>query len=167
LSVLSSRSFAADLICSSNEIHFIKSQKKNAQLVFGGYIFNKKLTQANGQTTWRCAEVIKHKCRALCITRNNVLIRARREHSHPNHAKRIGNRTLFTFIDEVEDCSSSQAETGVLLEPDSVVEALTKCDGALEAGGTTYSIVQQAFSYKVKLCVADDQDPQDVHEIYL
>jgi hypothetical protein len=124
--------------------------------VFEGYIFNKKLTQANGQTTWRCAEVIKHKCRALCITRNNVLLRFRRDHTHPNHAKRIGSRTLYAFVDEVEECDAAENK----VESDKICEAIID---------TGYSMVQQAitYSYNLKLCTVDGEETVIDEDIYL
>lgn len=60
-----------------------------------GFIFNKKLTQANGHTTWRCADTIKGKCRAVCITKNNTLLVARRQHTHEPHWNRISNRPQY------------------------------------------------------------------------
>lgn len=85
------------------EIRFIRSQKKNPQLVHNGYIFNKKLTQANGHTTWRCADTIKGKCRAVCITKNNVLLVARRQHTHDPHWNRISNRPQYGAEQELDE----------------------------------------------------------------
>eukprot|EP00099_Drosophila_melanogaster_P013546 NP_001303532.1 pre-mod(mdg4)-N, isoform A [Drosophila melanogaster] len=85
------------------EISFIRSQKKNAQLVFRNYIYNKKLTQANGQTTWRCADVLKLRCKAVVITRDGHFIDARRQHNHESHASRIGQRQLYKVEQELEE----------------------------------------------------------------
>ncbi|XP_016935338.4 modifier of mdg4 isoform X3 [Drosophila suzukii] len=85
------------------EISFIRSQKKNAQLVYRDYIYNKKLTQANGQTTWRCADVLKLRCKAVVITRNGSFVDARRQHNHSSHASRIGQRQLYKVEQELEE----------------------------------------------------------------
>ncbi|XP_016953876.1 modifier of mdg4 isoform X3 [Drosophila biarmipes] len=85
------------------EISFIRSQKKNAQLVYRDYIYNKKLTQANGQTTWRCADVLKLRCKAVVITRNGSFVDARRQHNHESHASRIGQRQLYKVEQELEE----------------------------------------------------------------
>ncbi|XP_017081865.1 modifier of mdg4-like isoform X2 [Drosophila eugracilis] len=85
------------------EISFIRSQKKNAQLVFRNYIYNKKLTQANGQTTWRCADVLKLRCKAVVITRDGQFIDARRQHNHESHSSRIGQRQLYKVEQELEE----------------------------------------------------------------
>lgn len=86
-----------------DEIRFIRSQKKNAQLVYRDYIYNKKLTQANGQTTWRCADVLKLRCKAVVITKNGEFIDARRQHNHESHALRIGMRQLYKIEEELEE----------------------------------------------------------------
>lgn len=64
-----------------------------------GFIYNKKLTQANGHTTWRCVDVLKLRCKAVCVTKGRELIAARRHHIHPPHWTRIANRPLY----EVEE----------------------------------------------------------------
>lgn len=84
------------------KVFYIRSQKKNPQLVYDGYIFNKKQTQANGHTTWRCCEMAKYRCRAVCITRNSRMIHARRSHQHPAHWNRFSNRELFTTEHEAD-----------------------------------------------------------------
>ncbi|XP_017003633.2 modifier of mdg4-like isoform X2 [Drosophila takahashii] len=85
------------------EISFIRSQKKNAQLVYRNYIYNKKLTQANGQTTWRCADVLKLRCKAVVITREGQFIDARRQHNHESHSSRIGQRQLYKVEQELDE----------------------------------------------------------------
>ncbi|KAI8046398.1 modifier of mdg4-like isoform X3 [Drosophila gunungcola] len=85
------------------DISFIRSQKKNAQLVYRDYIYNKKLTQANGQTTWRCADVLKLRCKAVVITRDGQFIDARRQHNHESHSSRIGQRQLYKVEQELEE----------------------------------------------------------------
>lgn len=85
------------------KVQFIRSQKKNAQLVYDGFIFNKKLTQANGHTTWRCSDVSKNRCRAVCTTKNNELVHVRRSHDHQPHWGRIANRQLYNDEDEVDE----------------------------------------------------------------
>lgn len=84
-------------------IKFIRSQKKNAQLVYKDYIYNKKLTQANGQTTWRCADVLKLRCKAVVITKNGEFLDARRQHNHVSHSGRIGQRQLYNVEEELEE----------------------------------------------------------------
>lgn len=84
------------------KVFYIRSQKKNPQLVYDGYIFNKKQTQANGHTTWRCCEMAKNRCRAVCITRNSRLIHSRRSHLHPPHWGRFSNRELYTTEHEAD-----------------------------------------------------------------
>lgn len=84
------------------KIFYIRSQKKNAQLVYDGYIYNKKQTQANGQTTWRCSEMAKNRCRAVCITRDSKLLHARRSHQHAAHWGRFSNRELYTTEHDID-----------------------------------------------------------------
>ncbi|XP_059611346.1 modifier of mdg4-like isoform X5 [Phlebotomus argentipes] len=93
------------------KVQFIRSQKKNAQLVFDGYIYNKKLTQANGFTTWRCTDVSKTRCRAICITKGSQLVTSRRSHCHEPHWNRISNRPLYSFEDDMGDFIEISAET--------------------------------------------------------
>lgn len=88
---------------STDCVKFIRSQKKNPQLVYRGFIYNKKLTQANGHTTWRCSDVSKNKCRAVCLTHGSALVVARREHDHDDHRERIGTRTLYDVEDDLEE----------------------------------------------------------------
>ncbi|XP_064550528.1 modifier of mdg4 isoform X3 [Drosophila montana] len=87
----------------AGKIQFIRSQKKNAQLVYKDYIYNKKLTQANGQTTWRCADVLKLRCKAVVITKNGEFLDARRQHNHESHASRIGQRQLYNVEEELDE----------------------------------------------------------------
>ncbi|XP_005180545.1 modifier of mdg4 isoform X8 [Musca domestica] len=84
-------------------VKFIRSQKKNAQLVYNGFIYNKKLTQANGHTTWRCIDVLKMRCKAVVITKKNELVIARREHNHENHMQRINQRPLYNEEEDLGD----------------------------------------------------------------
>lgn len=93
----------ADADTDGGSIKFIRSQKKNAQLVYKDYIYNKKLTQANGQTTWRCADVLKLRCKAVVITKNGEFLDARRQHNHESHSSRIGQRQLYAVEEELEE----------------------------------------------------------------
>lgn len=86
----------------TGKVFYIRSQKKNPQLVYEGYIFNKKQTQANGHTTWRCTEMAKNRCRAVCITQNSRLVHARRSHDHEPHWGRFSNRELYTTEHEAD-----------------------------------------------------------------
>lgn len=88
---------------SSGAIKFIRSQKKNAQLVYKGYLYNRKLTQQNGNTTWRCIDVTKLRCKAICVTKFNRLIRAKRQHGHENHESKIRNRPLYDYPEDLEE----------------------------------------------------------------
>lgn len=93
-------------------IFYIRSQKKNAQLVYGGFIYNKKQTQANGQTTWRCSEWAKNRCRAVCITINSKLVVARRDHQHDAHWERVESRDVFPTEHDID------AHGEILANPD-------------------------------------------------
>lgn len=93
-----------------SQIRFIRSQKKNAQLVYKGYIYNKKLSQVNGQTTWRCADVLKMRCKAVIITKRNELVAARREHNHIDHKERIGQRALYKEEEDLGDVVELNAD---------------------------------------------------------
>lgn len=84
------------------KIYFIRSQKKQAQLVYKGYIFNKKQTQANGHTTWRCIDLTKNRCTAVCTTKDNKLKSVRRAHHHPPHWNRISNKKYFDADETVK-----------------------------------------------------------------
>lgn len=86
----------------ADKIYYIRSQKKNAQLVYHGFIYNKKQTQANGQTTWRCSEMSKNRCRAVCITLNSSLVSVRREHQHQPHWERFTNRELYLTEQDID-----------------------------------------------------------------
>ncbi|KXJ75201.1 hypothetical protein RP20_CCG012175 [Aedes albopictus] len=87
----------------SGAIKFIRSQKKNAQLVYKGFLYNRKLTQQNGNTTWRCIDVTKLRCKAICVTKFNKLIRAKRQHTHENHESKIRNRPLYDYPEDLEE----------------------------------------------------------------
>lgn len=102
LSICPSSSFLYLNIEHAGKVFYIRSQKKNPQLVYNGYIFNKKQTQANGHTTWRCIEMAKTRCRAVCITQNSQLMLARRSHHHDPHWGRFSNRELYTTEHEAD-----------------------------------------------------------------
>ena len=74
---------------------FMRSQKSKPQLVFEGFIYNKKITYSNGNSNWRCADFIKHKCFASCITKDNQMIRRRLEHKHPPPTTKLLNKKLY------------------------------------------------------------------------
>lgn len=101
----------------------MRSQKSKAQLVFEGYIYGKKITYSNGNTNWRCADYIKHKCFASILTNNSRLVRRRLQHLHPPHTARLMNKKLYETENEVpidldRDTSLSAA---VLLESENKV----------------------------------------------
>lgn len=108
------------------KVQFIRSQKKNPQLAYDGYIYNKKLKQANGHTTWRCSELLKYKCKATCFTKENNLIRARNNHNHQDHWRKIHNKTLYDNEEDLEEyieITSSNPKAGELLN---VIDTGTK-----------------------------------------
>lgn len=88
------------LLFYAGEIKFMRSQKSKAQLVFGGYLYSKKITYLNGNTSWRCADFIKHKCFASCITKNNRLVRRRMEHNH-SPPSRIANKKFYLTVESI------------------------------------------------------------------
>ncbi len=63
-------------------MRFIRSQKHKPQILFGNYIYNKKIVYGNGNTVWRCAEVFKYKCSARLILNGKVIIKANVDHNH-------------------------------------------------------------------------------------
>lgn len=95
---------------------FIRSQKKNAQLIYNDFIYNKKLTQANGHTTWRCVDVLKMRCKAVVITKNNKLVCARRSHNHENHGQKINQRPLYNEEEDLGDLIELKPESSNLNE---------------------------------------------------
>ncbi|XP_037910024.1 modifier of mdg4 isoform X6 [Hermetia illucens] len=82
---------------------FIRSQKKNAQLVHNGYIYNKKIALSNGKTTWRCADLLKKKCKAVCITKDNQLVAMRRSHCHDHHWEKIIPKDLYYEEEDLDE----------------------------------------------------------------
>ncbi|XP_017140242.1 modifier of mdg4-like isoform X2 [Drosophila miranda] len=150
-------------------IKFIRSQKKNAQLVYRDYIYNKKLTQANGQTTWRCADVLKHRCKAVVITKNGEFVDARRLHNHESHAVRIGQRQLYKVEEELEEyieiCTSNPKISQYLNS--SNISIMTAKDGKecklfLPASEAT-QIEMQALAEAVAEAV-DEEEQQHITE---
>lgn len=96
---------------------FIRSQKKNAQLVYSGFIYNKKLTQANGHTSWRCSDVSRNRCRAVCTTRKNRLVTTRRDHEHEPHWERISNRMLYAEEEALDELDEDDVGRMVMVGP--------------------------------------------------
>lgn len=86
--------------CFVGKIYFIRSQKKYTQLVYRGYIYNKKTTQLNGNSTWRCLDLSKTRCKAIVRTQNGRLIGVREKHHHGPHTDRLNNRMLYRTEDE-------------------------------------------------------------------
>uniref|UniRef100_A0ABK9MFA2 BTB domain-containing protein n=1 Tax=Glossina morsitans morsitans TaxID=37546 RepID=A0ABK9MFA2_GLOMM len=104
-------------------VKFIRSQKKNAQLVYNGYIYNKKLTQANNNTTWRCIDVLKMRCKAVVITKKNKLVAARREHNHDDHLSRIGERPLYNEEEDLGEYIELKTDSANLIEDLQFIES--------------------------------------------
>lgn len=100
----------------AGKVKFIRSQKKNAQLVYDRYIYNKKLTQINGHTTWRCIDLLKEHCKAVVVTKNSQLVAIRREHNHSNHAQRIGQRELYDEEEDLGDYNNCKTDSTNLTE---------------------------------------------------
>uniref|UniRef100_A0A182MC08 BTB domain-containing protein n=1 Tax=Anopheles culicifacies TaxID=139723 RepID=A0A182MC08_9DIPT len=84
-------------------VKFIRSQKKCAQLVYDGYIYNRKTFHQNGRTTWRCTELLKYHCKASCVTKLNRLISTRSEHNHADHTLKISDKTLYDYPEDLEE----------------------------------------------------------------
>nr|XP_049461667.1 modifier of mdg4-like isoform X2 [Anopheles coluzzii] len=87
----------------SDTVKFIRSQKKCAQLVYDGYIYNRKMIQQNGRTTWRCCDLLKYHCKATCVTKQNKLIGIRSEHNHNDHSSKIEDKALYDFPEDLEE----------------------------------------------------------------
>ncbi|XP_049276904.1 modifier of mdg4-like isoform X2 [Anopheles funestus] len=84
-------------------VKFIRSQKKCAQLVYEGYIFNRKTLHQNGRTTWRCSDLLKYHCKASCVTKLNRLISTRCDHNHEDHSAKIADKTLYDYPEDLEE----------------------------------------------------------------
>ncbi|KAM7363398.1 modifier of mdg4 isoform 8-T8 [Cochliomyia hominivorax] len=134
------------------QVKFIRSQKKNAQLVYNGYIYNKKLTQANGHTTWRCIDVLKMRCKAVVITKKNELVAARREHNHEDHLQRINQRPLYNEEEDLGDY--------IELKPDSTsindFISMTNIDILTQKSGKEYKL------YVPTACAGLDMKTQSI-----
>lgn len=81
---------------------FIESQQGQPQLIYNGFIFNRKIVLLNGLTTWRCSD-FKEKCRAVAITKNNIMMAAKGHHCHKNHWGRISNKTVKLLVDDKDN----------------------------------------------------------------
>lgn len=79
----------------AGELKFMRSQKSKPLLVLNGFIYSKKITYLNGNTNWRCADFLKHKCFASSITKDNRLVRSRHDHKHPPQLARIAGKALY------------------------------------------------------------------------
>lgn len=86
------REFLVFLLVGCAHYYFIRSQKKQPQLVVDGYIYGKKITHANGLTTWRCCDARNIKCTAVCLTKDKMLVIRKRKHNHDPHWDRLSNR---------------------------------------------------------------------------
>ncbi|XP_062556657.1 uncharacterized protein LOC134221478 [Armigeres subalbatus] len=118
-------------LSSSSSVKFIRSQKKNAQLVYKGFLYNRKLTQQNGSTTWRCIDLPKTHCKAICVTKFNKLIRAKRQHNHENHENKIRYRPLYDYPEDLEEYLDIYSR-----EPISATQKLDVIDD-----GTDYKLI--------------------------
>ncbi|KAL9893462.1 modifier of mdg4-like isoform X10 [Glossina fuscipes] len=127
-------------------VKFIRSQKKNAQLVYNGYIYNKKLTQANNNTTWRCIDVLKMRCKAVVITKNNKLVAARREHNHDDHLSRIGERPLYKVEEDLGEYIELKTDSANLSE----FIAVTNIEMLPQKNGKEYKLYVPAACMDMK-----------------
>lgn len=59
---------------------------------------------------------MKLKCKAVVITKKNILVAARRLHNHTNHSTRIANRPLFEEEEELGEFIEMTASDPKLLE---------------------------------------------------
>lgn len=73
---------------------FIRSQKNKPQLLYHGYIFNKKTSYQNGNVAWRCADKNKYKCLASLIANGTKIIRSKLEHNHSTRIS-VAKKTIF------------------------------------------------------------------------
>lgn len=93
------------------QIHYVRSQKKAMQLVYMGFIYNRKITQINGHTMWRCSDVSRTKCRATITTKNGKKIRSRNTHNHADHRAKLLRRPLFDEdLDEYIEIKSTHSK---------------------------------------------------------
>ncbi|XP_017865662.1 PREDICTED: modifier of mdg4-like isoform X5 [Drosophila arizonae] len=150
----------------AGKIKFIRSQKKNAQLVYKDYIYNKKLTQANGQTTWRCADVLKLRCKAVVITKNGEFVDARRQHNHESHVSRIGQRQLYNVEEELDEyieiCTSNPKISQYLSS--SNISIMTAKDGK---ECKLYVPASEATEIEMQALVdaADDEEDEMIEQV--
>uniref|UniRef100_A0A182PMZ3 BTB domain-containing protein n=1 Tax=Anopheles epiroticus TaxID=199890 RepID=A0A182PMZ3_9DIPT len=87
----------------TSTVKFIRSQKKCAQLVHEGYIYNRKTVHQNGRTSWRCCDLLKYHCKASCVTKLNQLVSIRNGHNHEDHSSKLTHKTLFDFPEDLEE----------------------------------------------------------------
>lgn len=80
---------------------FKRSQKSKPQLVYQGFVYNKKISYGNGNTNWRCSDFLKHKCFATCITKGDNVIRRRSDHKHPPQMTKFDKTKLYTSVYEL------------------------------------------------------------------
>lgn len=64
----------------------------------------------------------KNRCRAVCITRDSKLIRARRDHHHPAHWNRFANRELFTTEQDIDGDPIMYTLTQSLIQDKTVID---------------------------------------------
>lgn len=101
---VSKRTSSLDLlteVIADDSVRYMRSQKSKAQLVYNGYIYGKKVTYSNGNTNWRCAEYLKYKCFASCITKNNRVVRCRATHKHARPTAKVEKKLLYFTEDQV------------------------------------------------------------------
>lgn len=85
---------------------FKRSQKSKPQLVYRGYVYNKKISYGNGNTNWRCSDFVKFKCHATCLTKDNKVMRCRLEHKHPPPDLLVNKQKLYHTLTELALCEN-------------------------------------------------------------
>lgn len=151
-------------------VKFIRSQKKCAQLVYRGYIYNRKIVQQNGRTTWRCSDLLKYRCNATCVTKLNQLVSIRREHHHENHLSKICTKSLFDYPEDLEeyldiytrdpiDASNQQVE---VIDAGAEYKVVLRDNGG--NGLTKEMMDEQEDHVEVEVEEEDDDDDHVEHE---
>lgn len=92
---------------SDNELKFIRSQKNKPQLVFRGYVYNKKTSYQNGNVVWRCADMSKFKCPASCMVNGTTLLRTRHTHNHESRKSTFHKKDVYLNEQELRDLLSA------------------------------------------------------------
>lgn len=74
---------------------FIENLQGETQLIYNGFVYNRKAIFPNGLTTWKCSSLNSMKCRAVIITKNNVMMAAKGHHNHKKHWNQESNKIKY------------------------------------------------------------------------